>query len=93
MKIAGSPEIAALIASAASSAKETGEAIAAVLAAATPKATLADFAIGERELEESIGALTNSLAALRARRKAVEEGTGESTVRAPEVAPPPRVTA
>jgi hypothetical protein len=66
-----------------------------ILNAATPKATLADLAIGERELEEGIAALHHSLAALRARRQAVEEGTGESqgdAVRAQEVAPP-RMTA
>jgi hypothetical protein len=87
-KIAASPELAALIASAATSAKETGEAIHAVLAAATPKATLADLAIGERELEEGIAALTKSLAALRARREAFQQGKGSDTdARVQEVAP------
>jgi hypothetical protein len=91
-KIAATPGLAALIASAASSAKETGEAIAAVLAAATPNATIADMAIGERELEEGITALTNSLAALRARREALVEGQGkegtEPSDRTLEVVPP-----
>lgn len=94
-KIASSPELAALIASAASSAKESGEAVSALLHAATHKASLADIAIAERELEEAINAQTNALAAVRARRQALEEGTGESlgdAVRAREVAPPLRMT-
>jgi hypothetical protein len=87
-KIASSPELAALIASAASSAKESGEAVAAMLSAATPTATLADFAIAERELEEAVTAQTNALAALRARRRALLDETEEpEAARAQEVAP------
>jgi hypothetical protein len=87
VKIATSPELAALIASAAKSARESGEAVSAMLGAATPTATIADFAIAERELEEAINAQTNALAAVRARRMAVEEGNGSGTdARAREVA-------
>ena len=64
----------ALIASAARSARENGEAVHATLTAAHPKAVLGDFAIAEREIEESINALHVQLAALRARRKAAIEG-------------------
>jgi hypothetical protein len=93
-RLAATPELQALIDGAAKSAKESGEAVAAVLKAAKSAASLGDLAIAERELEEAITAHTNSLAALRARRKALldPEGT-QQTSRAPEVAPPPAVTA
>lgn len=83
------PEIQALIAGAAKVAKETGEAIEATLNAATTSSGLSDIAIAERELEEAINAQTNALAAVRARRKAIEEGNGSGTdARAQEVAQP-----
>jgi hypothetical protein len=94
-RLAACPGREALLTSIAESARESGEALAAAIAAAHPAAGRADFAIGERELEESIDALQNSLAALRARRKAAlagelgedQEGT-ERTVGAPGVAQP-----
>lgn len=90
-RLAACPGREALLASIAASAKESGEALSAALSAAHPRADRADFAIGERELEESIVALQNSLAALRARRKAVEQGDKDAEAmgltRAPEVAP------
>lgn len=58
----------ALIACAARAAKESGEAVSATLIAAHPAAQPADFAVAEREIEESINALHSQLAALRARR-------------------------
>lgn len=104
--LATGPGRAALLTSVARAAKESGEAVAATLNAAGPTADRADFAIAEREIEESVEALKNSLTALRARRKAVEEGDADfnssfqernegadTTARAPEVAPPPTVTA
>lgn len=71
--LAACPGREELLLAAAKSAKESGEAISATLSAASPMAKLADFSIAERELEDSIGALTSALAAVRARRKAVEE--------------------
>lgn len=92
-RLAAFPERAALIAGAAKSAKESGEAIAAILEAADAKASLGDFAIAERELEEAITAHTNSLAALRARRKAFLETEGneerDPPARGMEVPAPP----
>lgn len=76
-KMAASPELAALIASAAQSARETGEAVEAMLGAASPTATRADFAIARREIEESLVALNNALAVLMAREKAMVEAEGE----------------
>ena len=80
----------ALIASAARSAKENGEAVHATLHAAHPRAKPIDFAVAEREIEESINALHGQLAALRARRKASIEGDDEPLdkplVRQPAVA-------
>lgn len=87
-RLASCPGVEALIAAAAQAARESGEAIAAALKAARPEADHADFSIAERELEESLAALNHSLAAVRARRKAVEETTrAEKIERAPEVAP------
>lgn len=92
-----SPELQALIAGAAKTAKETGEAIEATLNAATPSAGLADISIAERELEDATAALQNSLALIRARKKALLEPQGnkesEPPARALEVARPPTVTA
>ena len=93
-RLMGSPERQALIAGAARSAKEAGEAIEAILKAAHAAASLADVAIGKREIEEAISALTNSLATLQAREKALkaqerhEEDDERELARAPEVAPP-----
>jgi hypothetical protein len=75
-RLAACPGREALLASIAASIRESGEALAAAIAAADPDAERADFAIGERELEEAITALQNTLAATKARRKAVEEGEG-----------------
>jgi hypothetical protein len=89
--LAACPGREELIASAATASRESGEAVAASLLATRPSATQADLAIAERELEESIEAKTNLLAAVRARRVAIgnhlldEEDGG--TVRAREVAP------
>lgn len=93
--LAAGPGRAALLTSVARAAKESGEAVAATLMAAGPTAGRADFAVAEREIEESVEALKSSLAALRARRKAVEEGNEEldPPARAQEVAQPPTVTA
>lgn len=55
-----------LVAGAARASKESGEAIAATLAAAHPAATAADIAIAEREIEEAIEAKTSILARVRA---------------------------
>ncbi|TMJ19005.1 MAG: hypothetical protein E6G92_04115 [Alphaproteobacteria bacterium] len=52
----------------AKAAREGGEAIAAVIAAAQPGATDSALAIAEAELEESIAASTDTLATLRAGR-------------------------
>jgi hypothetical protein len=62
------PERDALIASAGKIAKESGEAVEATIFAARAGATLADSALAERELEESIAAQTTTLARLRAAR-------------------------
>jgi hypothetical protein len=67
-----------LLAGAARSAKESGEAVAAILGAAHPNALPADFAIAEREIEETMAALTVSLAALRARRDGLDNDDGEA---------------
>lgn len=75
-RLAACPGREALLASIAASVRESGEALAAALAAADPDAERADFAIGERELEEAITALQNTLAATKARREAVEQGKG-----------------
>lgn len=61
--------VEALSRCAATAAKESGEANAALFAVTRPGATDADFAIAERELEESISASTNTLATLRAGRR------------------------
>lgn len=58
----------ALLKSIAIAAKEHGEATAALIAASRPGASAADFAIAERELEETICAQNNTLANLRAVR-------------------------
>lgn len=89
-RLAAAPGLEALVAAAAKAAKESGEAVAAALHAARANADRGDFAIAEREIEESLDALTNSLAALRARRKALDEqeGSGRELARAPGVAPP-----
>lgn len=78
--LAACPGREALLASVARAALESGEAVAATLLAALPNASPAHFAIAERELEESISALTHSLAALRLRRKAALEGDEEQQV-------------
>jgi hypothetical protein len=75
-KLAACPGREQLLASIAASAREAGEALAAALDAAEPDADRADFAIGERELEEAIAALQKTLAATKARREAFEEGRG-----------------
>jgi hypothetical protein len=49
---------------AAAAAKESGEAVAALVMAARPGATSADRAIARRETEEAISALTNTLSTL-----------------------------
>ncbi len=72
--LAACPGREELLDAAARTALETGEAVSAALAAARPRAGRADFAIAEKELEESIAAAHHTLAALRARRKAVEDG-------------------
>lgn len=59
----------ALARQAAKAAKEGGEAIAAVIAAAMPGASEQELARAEIELEESIAAQTNIVATLRAGRK------------------------
>lgn len=59
----------ALARSAAETAKESGEANAALFAAIRPGATDTDLLLAERELEESISASTNTLATLRAGRR------------------------
>lgn len=64
---------AAIAASAARSAKEHGEALAATFAAARPDAGQRELAAAERELEESIAASTDTLTKLRAVRAAREE--------------------
>jgi hypothetical protein len=94
-KIASCPELAALIASAARAAKESGEAIAAALGAATPKAAIADLIMAEREHEQAIAAMTTTLAALKSRREALTQGKDgtDTTVRAPGVAQRAPVTA
>lgn len=66
--LAARPSADALLKSTAAAAKEHGEAIAAVIAASRPGASAADFAIAERELEDSIHAEKNTLATLRAVR-------------------------
>lgn len=91
-RLAATPERQALIASAARSAKESGEAVSAILTAAGASARIGDFAIAERELEESITAQTHALAALRARKKAFLEVEGDEErepARAQGVPPPP----
>lgn len=60
---------AAIVEAAARASKESGEAVAATLLASSPAATLADIAIAERELEESICAQTGALSAIRAARE------------------------
>lgn len=97
-RLASSPGVEALVAAAAKAAKESGEAIAAALRVSRPDAETADFAIAEREIEESLEALNHSLAAVRARRKLIEEADAQrrpasrpnanEEIRAPEVAPP-----
>jgi hypothetical protein len=72
--LAASPGREELIVRAGKAAYESGEAIAASLAASHPAATSTDFALAERELEESIAAKTNLLTALRARHKAALDG-------------------
>ncbi len=68
----------ALAAFAATSAKEGGEAIAASINAARPGASTADKVIAEREIEESIAALHDTLRCLRAGRGPdVASGEGE----------------
>jgi hypothetical protein len=67
----------ALLDAAAIAVKESGEAFAATITAALPGATQADVAIAERELEQSIGAQTNTLAALRNGRRGDVSTSGE----------------
>ncbi len=67
--LAARPGRKALSEATALAAKEGGEAIAAAIAAARPGASMTDVALAERELEESISAQTNALAALRAGRR------------------------
>ena len=68
----------ALARHAAQAAKEGGEAIAAVIAAAMPGASPQELARAELELVESIAAQTNTLATLRAgRRGDVQSGARE----------------
>lgn len=93
--LAAVPGREALLTSIAKTSKEAGEAVSASLAAAHPAAERADFSIAKREIEESIEALRNQLAALCAREKAALSGEDQELeeLRAPEVAPPPNVTA
>ncbi len=76
-KLVACPSREALIACSALAARESGEAVAATLAASHPSASLATIAIAEREIEESITASTAALAALRARRDAYRSGDPE----------------
>ncbi len=62
---------------AARTAKEGGEAVAAAIAAARPGATAADFVVAEREIEESIVAQTDTLAAIRRAKTAKLQPSGE----------------
>jgi hypothetical protein len=72
--LAATPGREQLLDSIGKAARESGEAVCATLSAALPNASPAHFAIAERELEESICALTHSLAALRIRSKAAAAG-------------------
>ncbi|WP_185829150.1 hypothetical protein [Sphingomonas ginkgonis] len=71
---AACPTREVLLACASASAKEGGEAVAALLGAAHPLASLATIAGAEREIEEAIASLTASLQALRAKRDATHQG-------------------
>lgn len=75
----------ALLAGAGIVAKESGEAIAATLAAADPNATTADIIVAERELEESITSKSNLLTAIRTFGKSLTN-RGEPQMSA--IAPP-----
>jgi len=81
-----------LVAAAGLVARETGEALAATLAAADPNATTADFILAEREIEEAISSKQNMLSTIRAMaRQIISGGTAareDIQIRAPEVAPP-----
>lgn len=74
-QLAAVPGREALLASAGRVAREAGEAVSAAVTAALPGASAADFYLGEREIEEGIAALTNMLAALRARQAHADAGT------------------
>lgn len=64
--------------SAAHSAKETGEAVAAAIEAARPDACDRVFENSEREIEEALESLTATLAAIRNRRRAESALTEEA---------------
>jgi len=88
--LAAVPGREALLTSIATTSKETGEAVHASLLAAHPAAERSDFSIAKREIEESIEALRNQLAALCAREKAALSGEADEAAeeqRVSEVAP------
>jgi len=72
--LASTPGREALLASASKAALESGEGVAAAIAAARPNASPADFISAEREIEQQIAASQNLLASLRSLRLAAEAG-------------------
>lgn len=92
-RLAACPGREELLASIGTAAKESGEALAAALAASKPGAGRAAFAIAEKEFEETIAAFQTGFAALRARRKVVIELAGEPDEQAAGVGGAPALTA
>ena len=82
--LAACPDAAALAAATSRAARESGEAIAAAIAASDPSAGLAALVLAEREIEQSIAAKNGILSAVRARHTAMATLVPSG----PEVPPP-----